>query len=144
LHIRIRINQKFTSKHSLKSQLFNSFFVSKNVVKYFHKYVEPPNSITEILDKFHNSISRVFDKSLTHPNVIIGGDFNLGDIDWASDEPAPRISNYASQHNKFLHLIDDISLSQHVWIYYYLHIQTLSLTLPLSRASATILLLYSK
>ncbi|CAB4002097.1 Hypothetical predicted protein [Paramuricea clavata] len=75
---------------------------------------QPPNSITEVLDKFHDSISRVFDKSLTHPNVIIGGDFNLGDIDWASDEPAPRISNSASQHNKFLHLIEDFSLSQHI------------------------------
>ncbi len=94
--------------------IWTSLKLSNCKTLYLSAFYRPPNSITEVLDKFHDSISRVFDKSLTHPNVIIGGDFNLGDIDWASDEPAPRISNSASQHNKFLHLIDDFSLSQHV------------------------------
>ena len=81
--------------------IWTSLKLSNCKTLYLSAFYRPPNSITEVLDN--------------HPNVIIGRlDFGLGDIDWASDESAPSISNSASQRNKFLHLIDDFSLSQHV------------------------------
>ena len=46
--------------------------------------------------------------------VIIGGDFNLGDIDWNSTVPVPTNPNTAAQHQKFLQIAHDYSLAQHV------------------------------
>lgn len=55
-----------------------------------------------------------FDLVPNHPNIVIQGDFNLGDLNW--DLEIPTITNPAttSQHNKFLNLMDDYSLTQHV------------------------------
>jgi hypothetical protein len=62
-------------------------------------------------------LSTFLGKNASHPNVIIGGDFNFGDIDWQSDVPTPTNINTAQQSNKLIHLIaEDISLSQHVKI----------------------------
>ena len=44
----------------------------------------------------------------------MGGDFNLGDIDWNQETPSTTNPTTASQHNKFMHILDDYSLSQHV------------------------------
>lgn len=56
----------------------------------------------------------MFTKVSNHPNIVIGGDFNLGDIDWSREIPIANNPTTASQHNKFLHLMDDFSLIQHV------------------------------
>lgn len=53
-------------------------------------------------------------KTPNHPNIIMGGDFNLGDIDWNQEIPSVTNPATASQHNKFMHMLDDYSLSQHV------------------------------
>ena len=76
-------------------------------------YYRPSNS-PDSLDYLNESIRRVFAKVKNHPSIIIGGDFNLGDIDWNATVPVPTNSNTATQHQKFLQITDDYSLSQHV------------------------------
>ena len=44
----------------------------------------------------------------------MGSDFNLGNIDWNQEIPSTTNPAIASQHNKFMHILDDYSLSQHV------------------------------
>lgn len=56
----------------------------------------------------------VFAKVQNHPNIIIGGDFDLGDIDWNSTVPVPTNPNTAAQHQKFFQIVDDYPLTQHV------------------------------
>ena len=46
-------------------------------------YYRPPNDGALSLDELDLSISRVF-KNNASPNIWLGGDFNLGDIDWNS------------------------------------------------------------
>jgi len=81
---------------------------------YLLSFYRPPNSSTEILDHLGDSINQVFTKVSNHPNMVIGGDFNLGDIDWSREIPIANNLTTASQHNKFLHLMDDFSLTQHI------------------------------
>ena len=77
---------------------------------YLASFYRPPNSTPDVLVQLHDSINEVFTKTFSHPNIVIGGDFNLGDIDWNT---APY-SGPSAQHQTLLHLIDDFSLSQHV------------------------------
>lgn len=81
---------------------------------YLSSFYRPPNSSIEILDHFSASVNDVFTRVLNHPNIVIGGDFNLGDINWDNEMPTTTNSATASQHNKFLNLMDDYSLTQHV------------------------------
>lgn len=55
----------------------------------------------------------MFIKLSNHPNIIIGGDFNQGDIDWNREVPNANNPATTSQHNEFLQLMDDFSLTQH-------------------------------
>lgn len=73
-----------------------------------------PNSSSDSLDYLSESMTCVFAKVQNHPNIIIGGDFDLGDIDWNSTVPVPTNPNTAAQHQKFLQIVDDYSLTQHV------------------------------
>ncbi len=54
---------------------------------YLASYYRPPNSSSEALDEPQKSIDCVFDSTNHHPNIILGGDFNLGDINWKSESP---------------------------------------------------------
>ena len=81
---------------------------------FLSSYYRPPNSSSDSLDHLSESIRQVFAKVPNHPNIIIGGDFNLGDIDWDTPVPTPNNPSTASRHQKFLQIIDDYSLSQHV------------------------------
>ena len=49
---------------------------------YLSSHYRPPNSSSDSLDRLSEFIRRVFAKVPNHPNIVIGGDFNLGDIDW--------------------------------------------------------------
>ncbi|XP_048586113.1 uncharacterized protein LOC125568277 [Nematostella vectensis] len=81
---------------------------------YMSSYYRPPNQPSDAIDNLNESIRRVFNKVKNFPNIIIGGDFNLGDIEWNSSAPTPTNPATASLHQKFLQTIDDFSLSQHV------------------------------
>ena len=94
--------------------LWSSLKIGNNKTLYLSSFYRPPNSSSEILDCLGDSISEVFTKIPHHPNIIIGGDFNLGDVDWHCEIPTTSNHSTASQHNKLLHLMDDYSLTQHV------------------------------
>ena len=47
----------------------------------------PQNSPHDALEQFSDSINCVFESSNHYPNIIVAGDFNLGDINWSADDP---------------------------------------------------------
>lgn len=94
--------------------LWSSIKMSNCRTLYLSLFYRPPNSPIEILDQLGDSINQVFIKVSNHPNIIIGGDFNLGDIDWNHEVPNANNPATASQHNKFLQLMADFSLTQHI------------------------------
>ena len=66
---------------------------------HFASCYRPPNSSPEVLDQISDSFNRVLESSNNHPNIIAGGDFNLGDIDWSAEVPFVTNSNTSAQHN---------------------------------------------
>lgn len=94
--------------------LWSSLRIANRKTLYISSFYRPPNSSTEILDHLSDSLNNVFTCVPNHPNIIMGGDFNLGDIDWNQEIPSTTNPATKSQHNKFMHILDDYSLSQHV------------------------------
>ncbi len=60
------------------------------------------------------SINCVFDSTNHHPNIILGGDFNLGDINWKSESLELSSEINSLHHKQLLQTLDDFSLTQHV------------------------------
>ena len=83
---------------------------------YLASFYRPPSSPPEVLDRLQESINCVFESNQRHPNIVIGGDFNLGDINWNTVNP--QLSNHVNmaQHEKLLQTLDDFSLTQHVQV----------------------------
>jgi exonuclease III len=78
-------------------------------------YYRPPSSKKDALENLSQSLGRVFSKyKKRRPHVIIGGDFNLGDIDWTSEHPQPTNPNTKNDHEQLLDCLADFGLSQHV------------------------------
>ena len=94
--------------------LWSSLRIANRKTLYISSFYRPPNSPSEILDHLSDSLNNVFTSVPNHPNIIMGGDFNLGDIDWSQEFPSTTNPATASQHKKFMHILDDYSLSQHV------------------------------
>lgn len=96
--------------------IWTSLRLANCKILYLSSYYRPPKSSTDSLDLFSESVRRVFAKVSNHRNIIIGGDFNLGDISWdaATSIPTPSYLATASIHHTFLQILDDYSLSQHV------------------------------
>ena len=82
--------------------LWPSLKIANMKTLYISSFYRPPNSSTEILDHLDDSLNNVFLRVPNHPNIIMGGDFNLGDIDWNQEIPSTTNPTTASQHNKFM------------------------------------------
>ena len=82
--------------------LWPSLKIANMKTLYISSFYRPPNSSTEILDHLDDSLNNVFLRVPNHPNIIMGGDFNLGDIDWNQEIPSTTHPATASQHNKFM------------------------------------------
>ena len=82
--------------------LWSSLKIANRKTLYISSFYRPPNSSTEILDHLDDSLNNVFLRVPNHPNIIMGGDFNLGDIDWNQEIPSTTNPATASQHNKFM------------------------------------------
>ena len=54
----------------------------------------PPNSPQDVLEQCLDSFNCVFESSNHHPNIIVAGDFNLGDIDWSAEVPFAKQLSY--------------------------------------------------
>ena len=81
---------------------------------FLSSYYRPPVSSSDSLGHLSESIRRAFAKVPNHPKIIIGGDFNLGDIDWDTAVPTPNNPSTTSRLQNFFHIIDDYSFFQHV------------------------------
>ena len=77
-------------------------------------YYRPPNSPHDALEQFSDSINCVFESTKHHPNIIVAGDFNLGDINWSAEVPFAINQATSTQHNRLLRITEDFSLTQHV------------------------------
>ncbi|XP_068723904.1 uncharacterized protein [Montipora capricornis] len=77
-------------------------------------YYRLPNSPHDALEQFSDSINCVFESSKHHPNIIVAGDFNLGDINWSAEVPFATNQATSTQHNRLLRITEDFSLTQHV------------------------------
>lgn len=64
-------------------EIFWFFFkIGNNKILYLLLFYRLLNFFSEIFDCFGDFISEVFIKIFYYLNIIIGGDFNLGDVDW--------------------------------------------------------------
>ena len=78
---------------------------------YLASYYRTPNAGPASLEDLNVSLSSLFSKHPRQvPNLVIGRDFNLGDIDW--ETWTPTIQRTRSIHDKFLQLLMEHSLVQ--------------------------------
>ena len=87
-----------------------------NTPVFICSFYRPPNTNTIPIVLLHETL-RILQQSLSSPNIIIGGDFNLPSVIWsdagASIAPSPA---YGREINDlFLDLINDVSLEQLVF-----------------------------
>ena len=73
-------------------------------------FYRPPNNRKQDLDQLRQSLSKLMTQHRrSHPNIIIGGDFNLPDINW---ESGTTTNPCTSNHQELLDLLLENSLSQ--------------------------------
>ncbi|XP_072037401.1 uncharacterized protein [Amphiura filiformis] len=75
-------------------------------------FYRPPSDGEYSLSEFEKSLDSLAEKSNTK-NMLIGGDFNLGDIDWDSHS-VPKYANHSNLCHKLLAISNDHNLSQMV------------------------------
>lgn len=81
---------------------------------YVGSFYRPPGSSIENLSELHTSLSRI---ASLNGNILLGGDFNVGHINWDSMSVIPTRdlqgkARERSAHHKTLDLINDFSLEQ--------------------------------
>ena len=72
-------------------------------------YYRPPSDTGESLDQLRASLSRI--NMCAKSSVLLGGDFNLGHIDWSVPYVLPGKPDSA-QHHQLINIINDLSLEQ--------------------------------
>ena len=85
--------------------LWSSLRIANRKTLYILSFYRPPNSSTEILDHLSDSLNNVFTSVPNHPNIIMGGDFNLGDIDWSQEIPSTILRLHLSIINSCTYLM---------------------------------------
>ena len=72
----------------------------------------PPRAPVDNLEELENSLTDLFSSGTRrHPNIVIAGDFNAPDIDWANLEV--NGNNDAINARKLLGMVDQFGLTQH-------------------------------
>ena len=84
--------------------LWSSLRIPNRKTLYISSFYRPPNSPFETLDHLNDSLNNVFTSVPNHPNNIVGGNLNLGDIDWSQEIPSTTNPVTVSQHKKFTHI----------------------------------------
>jgi len=77
-------------------------------------FYRPPNGNANIrLSELEKSLHYICNKTRNNPNhtVMLGGDFNLGDIQWDSESVDPQ-SSHKSSSDKLVQLPRDHQLKQ--------------------------------
>ena len=95
--------------------LWASIHLTKKKILFVCAYYKFPAAPVSRLDLLFESMLKIFDMNKkSHPNIIISGDFNCGDIDWNYDPPVISNHTMAPLMNKLLDLISDHALTQYV------------------------------
>ena len=78
-------------------------------------FYKPPSAPSSRLIVLSQALLRMFNKhKKSHPNVVIAGDFNCGDINWKTSPPVITNPSTAAMMNTLLDFIDDHALTQYV------------------------------
>ncbi|KAK3087267.1 hypothetical protein FSP39_003845 [Pinctada imbricata] len=72
-------------------------------------FYRPPSDNGHALDQLRESLNRI--NTNAHATVLLGGDFNLGHIDWSIPAVIPGKPDHA-QHISIINMINDFSLEQ--------------------------------
>ena len=80
---------------------------------YVSSFYRPPTQDRESLDQLDDSLSKLFNTRSNYPNLVLGGDFNCGNIDWSSLELQSDINSFACDR-ALLEIAEKYSLNQHV------------------------------
>jgi exonuclease III len=82
---------------------------------YIGSFYRPPSSKKEVIDNLALSVGNIFAKHKNRrPHIILGGDFNLGDIDWKLDPPCLTNPQTKAEHEHLLDFLADFGLTQHI------------------------------
>ena len=80
--------------------------------KWVHLGVSAVCQVPDNLEELENSLTDFFSRGMRrHPNIVIAGDFNPPDIDWANLEVNGK--NDAINARKLLGMVDQFGLTQH-------------------------------
>ena len=80
---------------------------------YFASFYRPPGNSSVDLEQLHESLAVLYNRhNKSMPNVVIGGDFNLPDIDWESYKSTN--TQTASRHDRFLEILSEFGLTNMV------------------------------
>jgi exonuclease III len=93
--------------------VWTEILLSKSRKLFVASFYRPPDHNVTPLDSLHDSLKSIAAKIRNNPNsvVIIGGDFNCGDIIWDSNT-VKHTSTRKPLHEKLLEIIADHGLSQ--------------------------------
>ena len=94
-----RLSPKSFSRKSLtlekiREMLWSSVKIGNCKTLHLASCYRPPNSPQDVLEQFLDSFNCVFESSNHHPNIIVAGDFYLGDIDWSAEVPFAKQLSY--------------------------------------------------
>ena len=78
-------------------------------------YKPPSTQTLPCINNVTTATYKIFDShSRSHPNIIISGDLNLGDIDWSKNPPSTTNPLTCRDMSSLLEYIDNCALTRHV------------------------------
>ena len=80
---------------------------------YVSSFYRPPTQDRESLDQLDDFLSKLFNTRSNYPNLVLGGDFYCGNINWSSLELQSDITSFACDR-ALLEIAEKYSLNQHV------------------------------
>ena len=90
-----------------------SLQIQKRKKLYVSSFYRPSTQDRESLDQLDDSLSKLFNTRSNYPNLVLGGDFNCGNIDRSSLELQSDINSFACDR-ALLEIAEKYSLNQHV------------------------------
>ena len=92
--------------------IWGSVQFAKSQKLYLGSFYRPPRAPVDNLEELENSLTDLFSRGMRrHPNIVIAGDFNAPDIEWANLEV--NGNNDAINARKLLGMVDQFGLTQH-------------------------------
>ena len=95
--------------------LWAQLHINKSKVIYLCTYYKPLDALVRRLDHLSDATGKILQsKKNSHPLIVAGSDFNMGDKNWLTDPPSPTVISTSANMSKRLDFIKDNALTQHV------------------------------